>query len=688
MQGSREKNAKILVVNVGALALSVSLKVLTFFSSIEADSNTRTRSCETCRGTFYCSVACQNSHWQSHKPLCRYAKEIYDQNEVDAFSNSLQRDNSTQLVLDNYLEFSFAMAPFNAYDLYTVEGRNAKKYLTHVVVLDYTFDPRPAELRHRYVITSGNLVEKVGFIASCPSPIKMGIALSQEGLRVIDGFQRKIETEARVNGREVIRVPIVFQGRNEAALVGHSIILPENGWVRRGEDDYVDGLNQELKMPRRLSGGQSMDQLMIRLTARDNIRVRLANKEGRASELSIDFRSRCCIDLIPPLSASIPNFASDPEPMSLPSPTSNLLTLPQSLEELQFTIFPCNFLHCLNPSYSASHAFEPRHQKLWTKVLLKSLKLRAIELFRSATIQQPIKESLDIDAIVQSIVCGGISLDEMGTKKFGKALGTRIVLESWHSCPRSVQVDRIIELCLNDAAVYAVHHFGGCFHDLTDTHFLATVQEWIDQGGTHAFIDRDLEVKRKELIRMVDDLVQRRVVAGTEWEDREVWSQKIFRIHDSLYDGMEAGVRSIVNDDNFLPIHKHFFEHFYNPLGLIIISADNVKQFIERSGLSVMSDFILRGGLRGIEREMKKQEKLNKRKEVLKLRAGLNQSSRLLQLEDVEGSSSGALKVVEVEMSGSDLRRAKLGSFQVVFSIVAAFAYLSFVFVCGSSLLS
>jgi Na+/proline symporter len=38
-------------------------------------------------------------------------------------------------------------------------------------------------------------------------------------------------------------------------------------------------------------------------------------------------------------------------------------------------------------------------------------------------------------------------------------------------------------------------------------------------------------------------------------------------------------------------------------------------------------------------------------------------------------------------MSGSDLRRAKLRSFHVVLSIVAAFACLSFVFVCGSSLL-
>jgi hypothetical protein len=250
-------------------------------------------------------------------------------------------------------------------------------------------------------------------------------------------------------------------------------------------------------------------------------------------------------------------------------------------------------------------------------------------------IQKALEEFCDIDAIAQSIVCGGISLDEMGKKGFGKSLGVRIILEEWHgsSDSQSGILDVIIAGSLDFAA--------SCLdetRDHTNLQLLASVEEWINQEHTLTVIDRDVQRKQEELTRVVDDLVQRRVVTGIEWEDKEIWRKKVHRIHESVYHGMEAGVRSLVNGDDFVPTHRHFFANFNNPLAFIIAAYPDAEQFVQESGLSVTSDFILRGGLRGIEREMKKREKSNKRKEVLRLRGGLDESSQLLQLEDVEGA--------------------------------------------------
>jgi hypothetical protein len=245
--------------------------------------------CSQCRGVYDCSTICSIAHWALHKKSCKLAKGFHDLNEVHAIRTALDRDNVSGL-LNNVCsqEFNLALCSRDAYNLFSAEGRRAKIYLTHVVVLEYVFDPHPIELRHCYTITSGRLEEKVALVTSLgpENAAKNRFALSTEGRRITaDERVRQLGRDGESGGIEVIPVAVAFQKGSNVTISGYRLILPSVGRDRPGEDEYIDGLNQGLRLPRERPGFTlNILHLTVRLTARDNMRVQLAKKEGRTSK--------------------------------------------------------------------------------------------------------------------------------------------------------------------------------------------------------------------------------------------------------------------------------------------------------------------------------------------------------------------------------------------------------------------
>lgn len=253
-----------------------------------------------------------------------------------------------------------------------------------------------------------------------------------------------------------------------------------------------------------------------------------------------------------------------------------------------------------------------------------------------------VDDEIDIQCIVQSIIFGGMSLDEMAAgKKFGDSLGTRLILEVWHSSPSSPVFDRIVGATLKFAELGIMDELSqGCLHNTLSTNAIQTNMAMMERMGPAAEpVKRDLPKHRKYLIELVDDLIKRQVVQGSEWEDKSIWSKKLYQIHDAVFAGLDVGVKSLVSDPTFMPIQKHFFANFDEPCALIKSAAKdlNLEGMVKRLGLFAESEFMLRGGLLEMAEAQKKKSKAQKKKEKRKV---VMEKRRLAQ--DESGSMGGS----------------------------------------------
>lgn len=188
---------------------------------------------------------------------------------------------------ESYLELSYALStPLN---LLSSSGRKLKTYSGHSIVLEYSYDPTPAQVRQRYKIVKGTL-ENIDTLCKAASKEgetdeRMRYYLSDAGLRAgRDTLCEELEQEAKRSGDAVIRVPVYFKHvKGQARLVlPVSIVLMSEGWDREGEVDWVGGLNLGLQLPR----VATMCEMMARLTARDNMRDLLSHRLGNQRQSS------------------------------------------------------------------------------------------------------------------------------------------------------------------------------------------------------------------------------------------------------------------------------------------------------------------------------------------------------------------------------------------------------------------
>jgi hypothetical protein len=257
---------------------------------------------------------------------------------------------------------------------------------------------------------------------------------------------------------------------------------------------------------------------------------------------------------------------------------------------------------------------------------------------RARLIREALEESIDVEAIVQSIIfafrSGGISIEEMTSKKFGDSLGSRLVLETWYNSPRDDTVDETVARASKLSGIYSNLDISGCLHDTlspSKLHFIEENMSTIDSLQLPD-INQDLAKRRLRLVALVQDLLEQRVISGKEWENKSIWVETLHRILDVVYNGMDSGVRSLVEDPKFFKVQKDFFARYANPLALMLVAANDLTA-IHRLGLSVNSDFISRGGLLGVEEDLERRER--EKGAQRKKRDQLIETKRMAREEDL-----------------------------------------------------
>jgi hypothetical protein len=536
-------------------------------------------------------------------------------------------------VRESYLEFSFSLA--NPLNLLTPELRKLKTNSDHVVVLEYTHDPIPALLRHRFKIIEGRL-ENIDELCKAAEKDEekvegMKYSLSEAGLRVgRENMCEKLEEEAKGKGGIAIRIPIYFkhfQGHHRE-IVPLTIIMMDKGWGNDGESDWVGGLTLGLQMP----PPADMYKEMARLTARNLIRDILDDTPGKQGQFIRLPGKTKPLTMLKTLSCmytvSTKPYSSSIATRSPSCDSSTPLALPPSLQTLVDSPLRCDPLRCISPGTPLPAII---HTSAYVEVVREALQ-RVFNSFlysigQMRTTRAIVDDELDIQAIAQMI--GQLGLDQIfrGGKPLGELLGTRLILQMWRNQIHPPVFDHIVGTTFKTAGLM-VNEFGffTCLHDglATDLDLIRKNMERMEQMNEESFL-KGIETKhRRRLFDLVRDLLDRNVAEGPEWQNPCMWGEMLARIHDDVFAGLEVGLKSLIFDPTFMPIQKHFFSTFTHPVALIASAGEDWNEktlgtMVQRIGINAESDFMLRGGLLGMAEAKKKKSKAQKKKEKRKV---------------------------------------------------------------------
>ncbi|ORY87479.1 hypothetical protein BCR35DRAFT_338793 [Leucosporidium creatinivorum] len=154
--------------------------------------------CSGCRVAFYCSKECQVRDWSLHKSSCR-AK----QRGLRAFDETALSNPSTAYMvkdLDTYSEQITSYISLLAFRSAFHLGQTPDLTTSHVLLLDFDYDPAPDELRQRFSLVEGRAAPFAEVLARTSDPTTRADyvrAFKRAADRAADGGRSLTEEEKR-----------------------------------------------------------------------------------------------------------------------------------------------------------------------------------------------------------------------------------------------------------------------------------------------------------------------------------------------------------------------------------------------------------------------------------------------------------------------------------------------------------